>query len=239
MDANGMGGSNGLRQAPPPPPLPAGFKPFPVQGGMGAQGMNAGAVTQGMAPGAGMQGRQAPPPPPLPAGMHMAAPAQNAQPVSRHTAPMQGAALTRGAGRTSMSLADAEREKEQEELQKTAPLPVMEPVKQERVPVTGEACFARSPMDGLYYYATVSSVGEDTAEVTFFDEAGAQLPFAKILPVETAVEELQCFANYSGRGNYFPAQIDEHDSESVMVHYDENPEIREQLSLAMIRFAIR
>ncbi len=234
MDANGMGGSNGLRQAPPPPPLPAGFKPFPAQP---AQGM------QGRGPLAGAQGRQAPPPPPLPAGMHMAngaqpGPVQGAAMQNAQPAPMQGS-LTRGTGRTSMSLADAEREKEQEELQKTAPLPVMEPVKQERIPVTGEACFARSPMDGLYYYATVGTVGEDAAEVTFFDEAAAQLPFARILPVDTTIDELQCFANYSGRGNYFPAQIDEHDSESVMVHYDENPEIREQLSLAMIRFAIR
>ena len=141
-----------------------------------------------------------------------------------------------------MSLADAEREKEQEELLKNMPEPVAveeEEKPKERIPVVGEECYARSPMDGLYYYATVSEVGEEQACVVFFDEMQAQLPFAKIVPIDTAIDEMQCFANYSGRGTFFPAQIESRSQDAVSVYYDENPDIQETLSVAMIRFAIR
>ena len=227
---NGMGGSNGLRQAPPPPPLPAGFhlaapENTRQQSAQPAQHAKAHVSAQS-------RSMQAPPPPPLPGGFHEANPAPGPQAVAP--------GLTRGAGRTSMSLADAEREKEQEELRKSMPVPAPEDQKPAlRVPRIGEECFARSPMDGLYYYGTVSEVGEEEACVVFFDDVQAQLPFAKIVPIDQAIDEMQCFANYSGRGTFFPAQIESRSGDAVSVHYDENPDIQETLSIAMIRFAIR
>jgi hypothetical protein len=147
--------------------------------------------------------------------------------------------LTGGSGRTSMSLADAEKEKEKEE--EEARIEAAKPKAKANGGdlKEGEKCFARSGMDGLYYYATVESIGSEKAKVKFFDDVEGELLFSKIYTVDEAVKEMQCFANYSGRGNYFPAVIDSKTEDKASVHYDENPSLKENLDYSNIRFAIR
>lgn len=194
---------------------------------------------------------QAPPPPPLPAGMTIVPQAAPTAPQAAPTAPQGGqtpppppplpAGLSMGAGRTTMSLADATKEKEKEEEQAR--------IAAERPMVFakggnisgGDPCFARSAMDGLYYYGKIKTIdrANKTTVIKFFDDVETSLAFEKVYTVDEAIKEMQCFANYSGRGNYFPAQIDSKTDEAVNVHYDENPGIKETLAFSQIRFALR
>ena len=238
--ANVLGSSNDNLQAPPPPPLPNGMKvagnaappPPPLPAGLNVAGAQASPPPAPpippTPPAPPAAPKAAPAPPPLPAGLSMGAPAPS---VSKE--------LTGGSGRTSMSLADAEKEKEKEE--EEARIEAAKPKAKANGGdlKEGEKCFARSGMDGLYYYATVESIGSEKAKVKFFDDVEGELLFSKIYTVDEAVKEMQCFANYSGRGNYFPAVIDSKTEDKASVHYDENPSLKETLDYSNIRFAIR
>ncbi len=191
-----------------------------------------------------------PPPPPLPAGMREFQPSEayeelQSEPEADPKTQIQPQTAAddpgiRGGGkRVTMRLADAVREKEAEEAAVTAEdyIPAVPAVggKLEE----GEACYARSPSDGLYYFGTIDWIGDSEASVLFFDDIDEALPFEKIYTVDAAVREMQCFANWNGRGNYFPAVIETMDEETVSVRYDEDPEITETLDYSMLRFAIR
>ena len=257
---NVLGSSNGNMQAPPPPPLPAGMSvssdsgtkaappPPPLPAGMSVAGGSAPKAAPAPPPlpaglNAGTAPKAAPAPPPLPAGLSAgtvpkAAPAPPPIPTPA-PAPAPNKGLTGGSGRTSMSLADAqnEKEKEEEEARIEAAKPKVNANGGELK--EGDKCFARSNMDGLYYFATIDSISSDKAKVKFFDDVEATLLESKIYTVSEAADKMQCFANYSGRGNYFPAVIESRTDDSVSVHYDENPSIKETLEYANVRFAIR
>ena len=259
---NVLGSSNGNMQAPPPPPLPAGMSvssdsgtkaappPPPLPAGMSVAGGSAPKAAPAPPPlpaglNAGTAPKAAPAPPPLPAGLSAgtvpkAAPAPPPIPTPAPApAPAPNKGLTGGSGRTSMSLADAqnEKEKEEEEARIEAAKPKVNANGGELK--EGDKCFARSNMDGLYYFATIDSISSDKAKVKFFDDVEATLLESKIYTVSEAADKMQCFANYSGRGNYFPAVIESRTDDSVSVHYDENPSIKETLEYANVRFAIR
>lgn len=257
---NVLGSSNGNMQAPPPPPLPAGMSvssdsgtkaappPPPLPAGMSVAGGSAPKAAPAPPPlpaglNAGTAPKAAPAPPPLPAGLSAgtvpkAAPTPPPIPTPA-PAPAPNKGLTGGSGRTSMSLADAqnEKEKEEEEARIEAAKPKVNANGGELK--EGDKCFARSNMDGLYYFATIDSISSDKAKVKFFDDVEATLLESKIYTVSEAADKMQCFANYSGRGNYFPAVIESRTDDSVSVHYDENPSIKETLEYANVRFAIR
>ena len=244
--ANVLGSSNDNLQAPPPPPLPNGMKvagnaappPPPLPAGLNVAGAQASPPPAPpippTPPAPPAAPKAAPAPPPLPAGLSMGVPTPAPAP-----APSVSKELTGGSGRTSMSLADAEKAKEKEE--EEARIEAAKPKAKANGGdlKEGEKCFARSGMDGLYYYATVESIGSEKAKVKFFDDVEGELLFSKIYTVDEAVKEMQCFANYSGRGNYFPAVIDSKTEDKASVHYDENPSLKETLDYSNIRFAIR
>ena len=244
--ANVLGSSNDNLQAPPPPPLPNGMKvagnaappPPPLPAGLNVAGAQASPPPAPpippTPPAPPAAPKAAPAPPPLPAGLSMGVPTPAPAP-----APSVSKELTGGSGRTSMSLADAEKAKEKEE--EEARIEAAKPKAKANGGdlKEGEKCFARSGMDGLYYYATVESIGSEKAKVKFFDDVEGELLFSKIYTVDEAVKEMQCFTNYSGRGNYFPAVIDSKTEDKASVHYDENPSLKETLDYSNIRFAIR
>jgi len=235
--SNVLGSSNNNGQAPPPPPLPEGMRAVGV-----ARGANS--------------TKAAPPPPPLPEGMK---PAGAGNPVARKAAPpppplpndmkssqaatanskQAGQGLGQGASRNTMSLSSAVMEKEQEEENARAMQMVPKAYINGGEIVEGDTCFGRSPLDGLYYFATLTGFDQNSARVTFFDEAEADLPFDKLFTVEEIIKHMQCFANYSGRGNYFPATIDKFTDEAVTVRYDEDSSITEELDISKLRFAVR
>ncbi len=202
--------------APPPPPLPEGLRAVGT-------------------------GQGTPPPPPLPEGMREIRKEKSAPPPPKppQSVAAAGAGLTMGAGRSTMSLSDAriEKEKEEEAARIRQSLPRVFARGGELM--EGDPCFARSPLDGLYYYAEITGIENNTAYVQFFDDTEAELLFDRIFTVEEAIYEMQCFANYGGRGNYFPAVIDSGSTQSVHVSYDEDPSVMEELDISMVRFAIR
>ncbi len=238
--SNSVGGSNvlggskdnipaqvqALAPAPPPPPLPEGLR----------------AIGKG-------QGTP-PPPPPLPEGIREFRKEKSAPPPPPLPEGMQeirkeksmaaaGAGLTMGAGRSTMSFSDARIEKEKEEEAARIRQSLPRVLARGGELMEGDPCFARSPLDGLYYYAEITGIENNAAQVRFFDDTEAELLFDRIFTVEEAIYEMQCFANYAGRGNYFPAVIDSGSTERVHVSYDEDPSVTEELDISMIRFAIR
>ncbi|MCR4656513.1 MAG: hypothetical protein K5770_09835 [Lachnospiraceae bacterium] len=235
MKKNILGGTIENRQAPLPPPLPEGMK----AAGAGRQAPPPPPLPEGMkATGAG---RQAPPPPPLPEGMKAAGAGRQAPPPplpKRMKAAGTQGGPSKGAGRNTLSLSAVRMAEERE---KGANIDQYLPAVHARGGelYEGDGCYARSPLDGLYYYAVITGFDDITAYVSFFDQEEASLPFDKIFTVEEAMKELQCFANYGGRGNYFPAVIDSRPGERVSVHYDEDPSIMEELKVSQLRFAFR
>ncbi|MCR4909467.1 MAG: hypothetical protein K5985_11610 [Lachnospiraceae bacterium] len=212
--------------APPPPPLP--------------EGMRAIGTGQGTPP----------PPPPLPEGMREIRKEKSAPPPPPLPEGMQeirkekgmataGAGLTMGAGRSTMSLSDARIEKEKEEEAARIRQSIPRVFARGGELMEGDPCFARSPLDGLYYYAEITGIENNTAYVKFFDDTEAELLFDRIFTVEEAIYEMQCFANYGGRGNYYPAVIDSGTTGRVHVSYDEDPSVTEELDISMVRFALR
>ena len=264
--SNVLGSSNNNRQAPPPPPLPEGMRAVGVA--RGANSAKAAPppppLPEGMravgGAGSANSAKAAPPPPPLPNGMK---PAGAGNPVARKAAPpppplpndmkssqaatanskQAGQGLGQGASRNTMSLSSAVMEKEQEKEQEEENARAIRMVPKAYINggeiVEGDTCFGRSPLDGLYYFATLTGFDQNSARVTFFDEAEADLPFDKLFTVEEIIKHMQCFANYSGRGNYFPATIDKFTDEAVTVRYDEDSSITEELDISKLRFAVR
>ena len=237
MKKNILGGTGENRQAPPPPPLPEGMR----AAGTGRQAPPPPpSLPEGMR--AAGTGRQAPPPPPLPEGMRAAGTGRQAPPPPPLPEGLKAAGTqggpSKGSGRNTMTLSAvrmaSERAQEAEADRFTPGVQARGGRLSE-----GDGCYARSPLDGLYYYAAVTGFDEKTAYVRFFDQEEAALPFDKLFTVEEAVKELQCFANYSGKGNYFPAVIDSRSAERVNVHYDEDPSITEELKVSQLRFAVR
>ena len=169
------------------------------------------------------------PPPPLPTGMM---PMQDA--VNRSASFSN--ANSRG-GRPTMSLSDAVNQKVE------ADRKAAEEAAKPRVNANGgrldvnDSCYARSGMDGLYYYARIDSFDNEKAVLTFFDEARETVKFDKIYTVNNAAETMQCFANWNNQGNYYPAKIKSISDGKFLVNYDENPDVIEELSFDSVRFA--
>ena len=210
--ANVLGNStpNAGMQAPPPPPLPAGMS----------------IVSQN---GARMQ---APPPPPLPAGLH----AIGSTPTNQSDFANQNA-LRQTDGRPKMSLTEAMNADRQENIELAIP---------EKEPVAGvnggdlsvgDYCFARSGMDGLYYYVRIDSIDDAGADVTFFDESQEHVIFAKMYTIGRIPQVMQCFANWNNKGSYYPAKVIDFPENAYAVVYDENPDFKDTLGCDRVRFA--
>ena len=252
------------RQAPPPPPLPEGMTV--MSGGANRQAPPPPPLPEGMTAMSGDANRQAPPPPPLPKGMTvMSGEIKRQVPLSspdelppppipdemlrrareKGMMPMQDAvnrsasfsnANSRG-GRPTMSLSDAVNQKAEAERK------AVEEAAKPCVNANGgrldvnDGCYARSGMDGLYYYARIDSFDNEKAVLTFFDEARETVKFDKIYTVNNAAETMQCFANWNNQGNYYPAKIKSISDGKFLVNYDENPDVIEELSFDSVRFA--
>ena len=239
------GGAN--RQAPPPPPLPKGMTvmlgeikrqvpssspdelpPPPIPDEMLRRAREKSEERPAHHVPEPIQ-MQAPPPPPLPTGMM---PMQDA--VNRSASFSN--ATSRG-GRPTMSLSDAVNQKAEAERK------AVEEAAKPCVNANGgrldvnDGCYARSGMDGLYYYARIDSFDNEKAVLTFFDEARETVKFDKIYTVNNAAETMQCFANWNNQGNYYPAKIKSISDGKFLVNYDENPDVIEELSFDSVRFA--
>ena len=199
------------RMAPPPPPLPEGMTVVQEEEGR-------------------MNVTPPPPPPPIPNEMLRKARTnseKNMQPS------MSG---TRG-GRPALSLTDAVNFKEEAERK------ALEEAAKPHVIANGgnldvnDFCYARSGTDGLYYFAKIEQYDSEKANLIFFDEAVEIIKFSKIYTVKKVVDEMQCFANWSNQGNYYPAKIQSISDDGFIVSYDENPELTEDLSFDLVRFA--
>lgn len=254
--SNVLGSSQTAKVAPPPPPLPAGLSvsgaenktqaktappPPPLPAGLSVAGEEKKAPV-----------KAAPPPPPLPAGLSNV---NMMPPVSERPQPVEEAFAVKApsftnpsptSGRMTMSLQDAEREKaEEEERIRLAEEEAAREAAKPKVLANGgkldveDPCFARSFSDGLYYFATIKSFDSENAVVVFFDGVEATLPFAKIYTVSEAKDAMECFANWSERGNYFPAVIEEQTKENQFsVFYKEDNNMKEVLPYYDVRFAI-
>lgn len=216
--ANVLGSStpNVGKQAPPPPPLPAGMS----------------IVSQNEVR------MQAPPPPPLPAGLHAIgeAPTVRNESIKQNDFAKQNA-LRQVDGRPKMSLAEMMSASAQE---------AVEPIPSFNEPVAkvnggnlsvGNYCFARSGMDGLYYHARIESIDDTGADVVFFDESREHVIFSKIYTAEIIPKVMQCFANWNNKGSYYPAKVVDFPENGYTVVYDENPDIKDTLGRSWTRFA--
>lgn len=228
------------RMAPPPPPLPE---------GMTILQEDAGKVP--VAP--------PPPPPPIPNEMLKRARVNPEKPMAQSDSepiqvqPSQSVfagmvaipseanmenlmSSTRG-GRPTMSLTDAVSQKAEAERK------AEEEAAKPKVCANGgrldvdDYCYARSGSDGLYYYAKVEQFDNEKAELSFFDDAVETIIFSSIYTVGEAAEKMQCFANWNSQGIYYPAKIQSISNDKFLVSYDENPELLEELSYDLVRFA--
>ena len=248
--ANVLGNStpNAGMQAPPPPPLPAGMSivsqngarmqappPPPLPAGLHAIGATPTNQSDFAKQNVGMQ---APPPPSLPAGLH----AMEATPTVRNEYIKQNDfakqnALRQVDGRPKMSLTEAMNADRQENIELAIP---------EKEPVAGvnggdlsvgDYCFARSGMDGLYYYVRIDSIDDAGADVTFFDESQEHVIFAKMYTIGRIPQVMQCFANWNNKGSYYPAKVIDFPENAYAVVYDENPDFKDTLGCDRVRFA--
>ena len=173
---------------------------------------------------------QAPPLPPLPTGMM---PMQDA--VNRSASFSN--AKSRG-GRPTMTLSDAVNQKAEAERK------AVEEAAKPCVNANGgrlfvnDKCYARSGMDGLYYYAEIESFDSEKSILTFFDDSQEEIKFEKIYTINEAANSMQCFANWNNQGNYYPAKIKSIIENKIVVSYDENPDVIEELSFGDVRFAL-
>jgi len=169
------------------------------------------------------------PPPPLPTGMM---PMQDA--VNRSASFSN--ANSRG-GRPTMSLSDAVNQKAEAERK------AVEEAAKPCVNANGgrlfvnDKCYARSGIDGLYYYAEIESFDSEKSILTFFDDSQEEIRFEKIYTVNEAANSMQCFANWNNQGNYYPAKIKNITETKFVVSYDENPDVIEELEFGNVRFA--
>lgn len=238
------------RMAPPPPPLPEGMTlvqestgrtappPPPLPAGMTAVEWNTGSMAP--PPIKKTANPSELPPPPIPDEMLRRARENKEiakmQPIQNEANKAARIPNTRG-GRPTMSLSDAVNQKAEAE-RKAA-----EEAAKPHVNANGgrldvnDCCYARSGMDGLYYFAKIDQFDSEKAALTFFDEAVEVIKFEKIYTIGYAAEAMQCFANWNNQGNYYPAKIKNVSDNSFLVSYDENPDVVEELSFDLVRFA--
>lgn len=213
--SNDINNTQQVMQAPPPPPLPAGFNVQQAPVNMGQTLL------------------QAPPPPPLPAGFTLVGNGTNAvQKVPSMAVPTTATptpAAPVAVAPVSVPTLAVEEANKPKVMANGGKLNV------------NAGCYGRSNADGLYYFAAIQSFDPESekAVVKFFDDTEAELAYSKIYTIAEARKAMECFANHNEEGKYLPAVIDSITVEGKFaVHYKEDSSLQETLPLHAVRFAV-
>ncbi len=95
--------------------------------------------------------------------------------------------------------------------------------------------YAKYSGDNYYYLATIDKTGGDKADVTFYDNVKEKVSKQFIRPFTDFGDNFKAYANWEGKGEFYPCRIERVEPDGVWVVYDEDG-VREKVNAQSLKF---